>query len=94
VDKELMFYCIPQQAYMRTANCEKLRNRPTGKVPAGSQPKLRACETCAMYPLVDALRVPTVSVVDYLAGVRPDQANLESGPARKLMAGEAQRKAG
>lgn len=71
LSQDLMFYCVPQQAYMQTSNCQKLRNRPVGKVPAGAQPKLRACEKCEMYPLVDSLKLPTVSLVDYLAGKKP-----------------------
>jgi len=67
-----MFYCVPQQAYMQTGNCQKLRNRPVGKVPAGSQPMLRACEKCEMYPLVDSLKLPTVSLNDYLSGKKPE----------------------
>jgi len=88
-----MFFCIPQQAYMRTANCQKLRKRPVGKVPAGAQPKLRACETCTMYPLVDSLRVPTVSLADYLAGGRPQEADLNSTAAKKLVANALEREA-
>ncbi len=94
VKKELMFFCIPQEAYMRTDNCQKLRNRPTGKVPAGAQPKLRACESCTMYPLVDALKVPTVSLADYLGGSKPAVANLRSAAARKLIQAHIDRKAG
>ena len=86
MDTDLMFYCIPQQAFMRTDNCAKLRKRPTGKAPAGAQPKLRACESCSMYPLVDKLYVPTVSLSDYLGGNKPDPVNLKSTGARKIMA--------
>lgn len=85
MSEELMFFCIPQQAYMATGNCEKLRNRPVGKVPAGAQPKLRACETCTMYPLVDTETVPTVSLTDYLTGGRPKAVNLNSSSNRKLI---------
>jgi len=92
VKKDLMFYCIPQGAYMRTDNCLKLRKRPTGtKVSAGTQPKLRACEVCTMYPLVDALKVPTVSMEDYLGGRRPDIVNLDAPGIRKIL--KAHRKA-
>jgi len=69
--KDLMFFCHPQQAYMRTTNCKKLRQRPIGKAPAGAQPRLRACENCTMYSLVDALEIPTITVEDYLAGQKP-----------------------
>ena len=72
MSQDLMFYCIPQQAYMQTGNCQKLRDRPVGKVPAGSQPKLRACEKCEMYTLVDNLKLPTISLTDYLSGKRPE----------------------
>jgi len=70
-----------------------LRKRPVGKVPAGAQPKLRACETCTMYPLVDSLRVPTVSLGDYLAGGRPQEADLNSTAAKKLLANALEREA-
>lgn len=85
MSKDMMFYCIPQQAYMATSNCSRLRKRPVGKVPAGTQPKLRACETCEMYPLVDTRKVPMVSLADYLGGRRPDEVNLQSASARKLL---------
>jgi len=81
----LMFFCIPQQAYMATDNCEKLRNRPVGKVPAGAQPKLRACENCTMHPLVDSRIVPTVSLGDYIKGGRPKAANLNSANNKKMI---------
>ncbi|MBZ0070774.1 MAG: hypothetical protein WCY26_00550 [Thiohalobacteraceae bacterium] len=85
MSKDMMFYCIPQQAYMATNNCNKLRKRPVGKVPAGTQPKLRACETCGMYPLVDTRKVPMVSLSAYLGGERPGEVNLQSASARKLL---------
>lgn len=81
----MMFFCIPQQAYMATANCSTLRKRPVGKVPAGAQPMLRACETCTMYPLVDNRKVPMVSLVQYLGGDRPDEVNLNSASAKKFL---------
>ncbi|WJW75473.1 hypothetical protein QVG61_13435 [Thiohalobacter sp. IOR34] len=93
MSKELMFFCIPQEAYMRTDNCQKLRKRPTGKVPAGAQPKLRACEGCTMFPLVDKLKVPTVSLADYLGGRRPEVANLRSASNRKLIQAHLEREA-
>jgi hypothetical protein len=80
-----MFFCIPQQAYMRTENCCNLRRRPAGKAPAGAQPMLRACETCTMYPLVDKNKVPTVSLDDYLGGTRPKTANLQAAANRKII---------
>lgn len=85
MSKDRMFYCLPQQAYMRTDNCEKLRKRPTGKVPAGAQPKLRACEGCTMYPLVDKDKVPTVTLTEYLGGQKPAIANLQSATNKKLI---------
>jgi hypothetical protein len=85
VSKDLMFYCIPQQAYMRTENCTNLRKRPAGKAPAGAQPMLRACEKCTMYPLVDKEKVPTVSLVDYLGGSKPRIANLQAAANKKIM---------
>jgi hypothetical protein len=93
VDKDLMFFCIPQQAYMRTDNCIKLRNRPVGKVPAGAQPKLRACERCSMYPLVDTLTVPTVSLAQYLGGRKPAVANLKSAKIKKVIQAHLEREA-
>ncbi len=90
----MMFYCIPQQAYMRTDNCQKLRKRPTGKVPAGAQPRLRACETCTMYPLVDTGKVPTVTLSAYLGGTRPEIANLQSASLRKVIQKHLEREAG
>ena len=84
--KDLMFYCIPQQAYMRTENCTSLRRRPAGKAPAGAQPMLRACEKCTMYPLVDNQKVPTVSLDAYLGGSKPKIVNLQATANRKLIA--------
>ena len=83
--KDLMFFCVPQQAYMQTGNCMRLRDRPVGKVPAGTQPKLRACERCTMHPLVDGHKVPTVSLPDYLGGKRPKIVNLEAPSIKKLL---------
>lgn len=91
---DTMFFCIPQQAFMSTANCTTLRDRPNGKVPAGSQPRLRACEKCTMYPLVDKAKVPTVTLAAYLKGKRPNAVNLTSAANRKLLAEPPQRKAG
>ena len=85
VSKDMMFFCIPQQAYMATSNCSKLRKRPVGKVPAGTQPKLRACKTCDMYPLVDKCKVPMVSLSDYLGGERPDEVNLRAAGVKKIL---------
>ena len=85
VSKDLMFFCIPQQAYMRTENCTSLRKRPAGKAPAGAQPMLRACEKCTMYPLVDKQKVPTVSLVDYLGGSKPKIANLQAAANKKII---------
>lgn len=85
VSDNLMFYCIPQQAYMRTENCTNLRKRPAGKAPAGAQPMLRACEKCTMYPLVDKQKVPTVSLVDYLGGSKPKIANLQAAANKKIL---------
>lgn len=85
MSKDLMFYCIPQQAYMRTENCINLRKRPAGKAPAGAQPMLRACEKCTMYPLVDKRKVPTVSLADYLDGSKPKIANLQASANRKII---------
>lgn len=93
MDKDLMFYCIPQEAYMRTTNCKNLRKRPVGKAPAGAQPMLRACERCTMYPLVDGLKVPTVPIKDYLAGSRPEVLDMQAGSVRKLLEATAARKA-
>lgn len=83
--KDLMFFCIPQQAYMRIENCCNLRKRPAGKAPAGAQPMLRACEKCTMYALVDKQKVPTVSLDAYLGGSKPKIVNLQSAANRKLI---------
>ena len=93
MSKDMMFFCIPQQAYMATSNCIKLRKRPVGKVPAGTQPKLRACETCDMYPLVDRCKVPMVSLSDYLGGERPDEVNLRSAGMKKIIEEHREREA-
>jgi hypothetical protein len=85
VSKDLMFYCIPQQAYMRTENCNSLRKRPAGKAPAGAQPMLRACEKCTMYPLVDKMKVPTISLDAYLNGGKPKVANLQTAANKKII---------
>jgi hypothetical protein len=85
VSKELMFYCIPQQAFMRTTNCENLRKRPVGKAPAGAQPRLRACERCTMYPLVDGRKVPTVTLEQYLGGDKPKVPNLQTVANKKII---------
>ena len=85
MSKDMMFYCIPQQAYMRTENCFNLRKRPAGKAPAGAQPMLRACEKCTMYPLVDQQKVPTVSLDAYLGGSKPKIANLQASANKKII---------
>ncbi len=72
MSKENIFFCKPQQAYMRIGQCQSLRDRPVGKAAAGTQPKLMACERCEMFSLVDKKKVPTVSIIDYLDGSRPD----------------------
>ncbi len=86
MDKEQMFYCIPQQAYLSVTTCKNLRERPVGKAPAGSPPKLIACEKCTMHPLVDMQKVPTVSLEAYLGGSKPKTANLNAPKYRKLLA--------
>ncbi|QKQ25319.1 hypothetical protein [Candidatus Reidiella endopervernicosa] len=78
MSKELMFFCIPQGAYMGVSNCQKLRKRPVGKAPAGGQTKLRACEKCEMHGLVDSAKVPTVSMASYLSGSRPKPASKQA----------------
>lgn len=83
--KDKMFFCIPQQAYMRVENCNSLRQRPAGKAPAGAQPMLRACEKCTMYPLVDREKVPTVTLNAYLGGSKPKIANLQAAANRKII---------
>lgn len=94
MSKDMMFFCIPQQAYMATSNCGTLRKRPVGnKVPAGSQPMLRACETCSMYPLVDTQKVPMVSLSAYLGGQRPNEVNLKSAGMRKIIQDHLERQA-
>lgn len=85
MNMDMMFFCIPQQAYMRTDNCTNLRKRPAGKAPAGAQPMLRACEKCTMYPLVDKNKVPTVTLDAYLGGSKPKVANLQASANRKII---------
>ncbi len=75
---KLMFFCIPQKAYMRIDDCQGLRQRPLKKGPNGRQSLLKACEFCTMYPLVDSLEVPTVSLDAYLNGARPKAMELAS----------------
>ena len=67
-----LFYCLPQQAFLSTNDCQKLRKRPTSKSPGSGQTKLVACEKCTMYKLVDGGKVPTISLTDYMDGKRPD----------------------
>lgn len=76
--KKLMFFCIPQKAYMRIDDCQGLRERPLKKGPNGRQSRLKACEFCTMHPLVDSLEVPTVSLEAYLDGARPKAMELAS----------------
>ena len=71
MDKSRIFFCKPQKAYMSINNCCELRERPTGRTPAGIQAKLVACEKCHLYSDVDKNKVPTVSIVEYLNGIRP-----------------------
>ena len=61
---------------MSIANCVELRNRPVGKAAAGCQPKLIACERCNMFTLVDKNKVETVTVTEYLGGIRPESISL------------------
>jgi hypothetical protein len=86
VDKDLMFYCIPQQAYLSVTTCRNLRERPVGKAPAGAPPKLIACEKCTMHPLVDMAKIPTVTLEAYLGGSKPKTVNMNSPKTRKLLA--------
>jgi hypothetical protein len=81
-----MFFCIPQKAYIRTSDCTSLRSRPVGRAPAGAQPRLKACEFCTMYPLVESLEVPTVSLSAYIGGERPKAAEVDSVSASSLFA--------
>ncbi len=71
MDKNRIFFCKPQNAYMSLSNCSDLRGRPTGKAAAGAQPKLIACERCQMHSFVDKAKVPTVSIVEYMGGTKP-----------------------
>ena len=70
-----LFFCLPQQAYLSTGDCKKLRKRPTSKSPGSGQTKLVACEKCNMYKLIDNGKVPTVSLTDYLKGKKPNKAS-------------------
>jgi hypothetical protein len=72
MDKSRIFYCEPQKAFMSISNCHELRDRPVGKAAAGTQPKLIACERCDMYKMVDKNKVETVTITEYLGGVRPE----------------------
>ena len=72
MDKSRIFYCEPQRAYMSMINCEELRGRPTGKAAAGTQPKLIACERCSMFAMVEKNKVPTVTITEYLDGIKPN----------------------
>jgi len=72
MDKNRIFFCQPQKAYMSIANCCELRGRPTGKAAAGSQPKLMACERCELHKMVDKAKVPTVSLNEYVEGRKPE----------------------
>ncbi len=76
MDKNRIFYCQPQKAYMSISNCVNLRDRPVGKAAAGSQPKMIACERCEMFKLVDKNKVDTVTITEYLGGVRPPSLSL------------------
>lgn len=85
MDTDSMFFCIPQQAYLSVNTCKSLRDRPVGKAPAGSPPKLIACEKCNMHPLVDMIKVPLVTLEAYLGGSRPKTVNLNSPKNKKLL---------
>ncbi len=87
LDKDSMFFCIPQQAFLSVNTCKSLRERPVGKAPAGAPPKLIACEKCNMHPLVDIAKVPLVTLEAYLGGSRPKTVNLNSPRNKKLLAG-------
>ena len=87
LDKDSMFFCVPQQAYLSVNTCKSLRDRPVGKAPAGAPPKLIACEKCNMHPLVDIAKVPLVTLEAYLGGSRPKTVNLNSPKNKKLLAG-------
>ena len=71
MDKNRIFFCEPQRAYMSIYNCANLRNRPIGKAAAGAQPKMIACERCEMFKMVDKNKVPTVTLTEYLNGTKP-----------------------
>lgn len=76
MDKNRIFYCQPQKAYMSISNCNNLRGRPTGKAAAGTQPKMIACERCNMFKLVEKNKVETVTITEYLSGIRPQTITL------------------
>ena len=46
---------------------------------------LRACEKCTMYPLVDKMKVPTISLDAYLGGSKPKVANLQAASNKKII---------
>lgn len=93
MNKSLMFFCIPQKAYLCTSDCANLRKRPVGRGPHGGQARLKACEFCTMYPLVDSLDVPTVSLAAYLDGARPLAVELESASSMAIFDARAGSKA-
>ena len=61
---------------MSISNCMGLRDRPMGKAAAGAQPKMIACERCEMFKLVDKNKVETVTITEYLGGVRPQSISI------------------
>ena len=86
MNTDSMFYCVPQQAYLSVTTCQNLRERPAGKAPAGTPPKLIACEKCTMHTLVDMAKIPMVTLESYLNGSKPKIVNLNSPKNKKLLA--------
>jgi len=66
-----MFLCVPQNAYMRIAECHALRSRPVGKVPGGAVARPLVCQSCRLQARVDAMDLPTVLMAAFLNGCRP-----------------------
>ena len=46
---------------------------------------LRACEKCTMYPLVEKMKVPTISLDAYLNGSKPKVVNLQAAANRRII---------
>jgi hypothetical protein len=68
---QTMFFCVPQAAYMLVESCRSLRSRPVGKTPGGMHARPVACQNCTLHPRVDALDLPTVTLANFVRGMKP-----------------------